>query len=620
MKLALLIEARVGVCSAFQELHMSTSRRHHGPFLMRCTLSCRRLRAPPALDWRGARTGRRDHGQVPFSGGCARRLRWTGGVLALAGGIAGRPRLNCRVTAAPAAQYHVYDAVVVGGGVVGLSVLRELAVHGYSVALLEKEEHLVAGAASSGNSGIGCTGYDAPAGSLERALLRRAIERHPELMRSLGLSYQHVNKCGALVVAQSLDHCAFLEEVIHANRSAGDPEACELCRAEILQREPGLSRDVEGGVLVPREVVVEPWLIPIAYAHAAQQHGAEIFTDQLVVAAEHSPAPSTEGERDSNGVPPQSRWVLRCASGRSFHARTVINCAGLFGDDLESACLGEPAPYAIRPRKGQFVVFEPDLDGGAPLHVLQPVPTQYTKGVFVWKTVWGTVVVGPTAEDQESKSDRSVDAQTVDSLCEHGKALFPPLRTARIVGTYSGLRPATQHRDYQIRAVPDKDWISVAGIRSTGLTASPAIAEYVAFLYASMNSFLYSSSSAPPPSLFAPEYLEVLQKNVEYSHAASGTSVFASSKSGTTQPLEPTQGRYKAPSVRPPYPPVSLCPPARRANAAVPSLEELALDYAARGDGTVEIFGRTWLVTHGLTRLGLASLSRRLLQEQERRT
>jgi hypothetical protein len=96
-------------------------------------------------------------------------------------------------------------------------------------------------------------------------------------------------------------------------------------------------------------------------------------------------------------------------------------------------------------------------------------------------------------------------------------------------------------------------------------------------------------------------------------HAASGTSVLASSKSGTTQP-------FAAPSVQRPYPPVSLCPPARRANATVPSLEELALDYAARGDGTVEIFGRTWLVTHGLTRLGLASLSRRLLQEQERRT
>ena len=536
-----------------------------------------------------------------------------------------RDRWRRPLTAAPAASYHVYDAVVVGGGVVGLSVLRELAVHGHSVALIEKEEHLVAGAASSGNSGIGCTGYDAPAGSVERALLRRAIERLPELMRSLGLSYQHVNKCGALVVAQSREQCAGLEEVINANRSVGDHEACEISRAEILQREPGLSRDVEGGVLVPREVVVEPWLIPIAYAHAAQQHGAEIFTGQLVVAAEHSPARSREGEKASHGDPPQSRWVLRCASGRSFHARTVINCAGLFGDDLERACLGEPAPYAIRPRKGQFVVFEPDLDGGAPLHVLQPVPTQHSKGVFVWKTVWGTVVVGPTAEDQESKSDRSVDAQTVDSLCEHGKALFPPLRTARIVGTYSGLRPATQHRDYQIRAVPDKDWISVAGIRSTGLTASPAIAEYVAFLYASMNSSYCSSScssspscsspssSAPAPSSFAPEYLEVLQKNAEYLHAASGTSVLASSKSDTTQP-------FAAPSVQRPYPPVSLCPPARRANATVPSLEELALDYAARGDGTVEIFGRTWLVTHGLTRLGLASLSRRLLQEQERRT
>jgi glycerol-3-phosphate dehydrogenase len=455
------------------------------------------------------------------------------------------------------------------------------------------------------------------------------------------LRLAQVNKCGALVVSRSRDqvmpipseracmqqHASLpcygadstpcvdtarqcharlqregLQEVIDANRSAGDPEACEIPRAELLQREPGLSCDVEGGVLVPREVVVEPWLIPIAYAHAAQQHGADIYTGEHVVAAQHARSsdraasePGAEGRRVLEaGAGANSRWVLRCASGRTLQARTVINCAGLFGDDLEQACLGRAAPYAIRPRKGQFLVLDPGPC--APLHVLQPVPTQHSKGVFVWKTVWGTVVVGPTAEDQDSKSDRSVDTQTIDRLYQHAMALYPPLRTARIVGTYSGLRPATEHRDYQIRAVPDKDWISVAGIRSTGLTASPAIAEYVAFLYASMH-----SSSSPPASLspFAPEYLDVLQKNVA---AATG---------GT--PGSPRA--FVAPTVLPPYTPVPLCPPVRHPNAAVPSLEELALDFAARGDGSVEIFGRTWLVTHGLTLMGLESLSRRLLAQ-----
>jgi glycerol-3-phosphate dehydrogenase len=288
-----------------------------------------------------------------------------------------------------------------------LAVLRELAVLGKRVALVEKEEHLVAGAASSGNSGVGCTGYDAPAGSLERALLRRAIQRHPELMRTLGLSYQHVNKCGALVVARSPVEQPGLAEVVRANASAGDTEAHQISRHELLQREPSLAPDVEGAVVVPREVVVEPWLIPIAYAQAALAHGADIFTGEHVAGAERS------------GTGPEAVWVLRSSTGRSFRARTVINCAGLFGDELEQACLGKEAPFEIRPRKGQFLIFELGEEE-RPRHVIQPVPTQHSKGVFVWTTMWGTVVVGPTATDQSSKTDRAVDRETANMLWEYG--------------------------------------------------------------------------------------------------------------------------------------------------------------------------------------------------------
>ena len=295
----------------------------------------------------------------------------------------------------------VYDAAVVGGGVVGLSVLRELAVLGYRVALIEKEEHLVAGAASSGNSGIGCTGYDAPETSLERALLRRAIQRHPALMRSLGLGLQHVNKCGALVVATEKQELEGLHQVVQANRAARDWEAVEISRKDLLEKEPALTPHAEGAVFVPREVVVEPWLIPIAYAHSAQLHGAHIYTGQDIVSAQRDTPPALpEGGR---GV-----WSLESASGRSFQAKCVINCAGLYGDVVERVCLKRAAPYEIRPRRGQFLVFEPLLETpvGTPVetplrtpsHVLQPVPTQYSKGVFVWTTLWGTVVVGPTAQ------------------------------------------------------------------------------------------------------------------------------------------------------------------------------------------------------------------------------
>ncbi len=101
----------------------------------------------------------------------------------------------------------VCDVLVIGGGVVGLSVARECAVRGARVTLVEREDDWAA-AASSGNSGIGCTGYDAPVGSLERRLLRRSVQRHPELMRSFGLSHEHVRKCGSLVVAWTAEQLA----------------------------------------------------------------------------------------------------------------------------------------------------------------------------------------------------------------------------------------------------------------------------------------------------------------------------------------------------------------------------------------------------------------------------
>ena len=139
--------------------------------------------------------------------------------------------------ASEAASEPCYDVVVIGGGVVGLSVARECSVRGAKTLIVEREDAFAAGA-SSGNSGIGCTGYDAPVGSLERQLLRRSIQRHPELMRSFGLSYEHVRKCGSLVVAWSEEQLTKLPEVLAENREAGDSEAAILTPAELRALEP----------------------------------------------------------------------------------------------------------------------------------------------------------------------------------------------------------------------------------------------------------------------------------------------------------------------------------------------------------------------------------------------
>ena len=160
-------------------------------------------------------------------------------------------------------------------GVVGLSVARELAVRGERVALIEKEREL-ASAASGGNSGLGCTGYDAEKGSLEQRLLRRSIQRHPPLYRSFGLSYDHVNKCGSLVVAWTPDEVSELQNIVAENHAIGDTEARILSREQLIELEPALSRNCLGAVSTPREMIAEPWLVPMGYAESAKLHGCHI--------------------------------------------------------------------------------------------------------------------------------------------------------------------------------------------------------------------------------------------------------------------------------------------------------------------------------------------------------
>ena len=492
-----------------------------------------------------------------------------------------------------------YDVSIIGGGVVGLAVAREVAVRGYSVVVFEKSDTIASGA-SSGNSGLGHTGYDAPRGSLERALLGRSIQRHPSLYRSFGLSYEHVRKCGSLVVAWTDEELSKLRRVLRENEDAGDEDARFVDAEELREICPGLGREAVGAVVCPREAVVEPWLVPVAYAESARLHGADIRTSTEVVSAaledgawtigtcpcEYAPigrsrpgnllVDADRSEDEGNNRRPDAVAADRVRS------RVVINCAGLFGDVIEGMRTGslENASFECRPRKGQFVVYRvpsSDDDASSLDYIIEPVPSQFTKGVIVFRSIYGNLVVGPTATEQTSRTDRSTDLLTVSRLREFAETrVYPWLREhGEVIGTYSGLRPATEHRDYQIRAHPSQQWIVVGGIRSTGLSASAGIGEYVAELVDAVMDSLDDPANAYVPPV----------------HAAS-TSI------GVTEAA--TTGQVSIVNVG--YPP-------RRTNDPVPPLEELAKDYRRRGDGTVCVYpGRAWRVTHPLSSFGMESI------------
>jgi glycerol-3-phosphate dehydrogenase len=162
-----------------------------------------------------------------------------------------------------------------------------------------------------------------------------------------------------------------------------------------------------------------------------------------------------------------------------LRARAIVNAGGIQADIIESSALEKQSKWKALPRRGQYRVYNSKADTRID-HPIQPIPTQRTKGIFVFSTIYNQLVVGPTALDQTSRTDCSIDPKVANELDEFIKRIIPELDVEKAyVGEYVGIRPGTDQRDYQIHLSPNKNWIAVAGIRSTGLTASLGIGNYV---------------------------------------------------------------------------------------------------------------------------------------------
>jgi glycerol-3-phosphate dehydrogenase len=353
----------------------------------------------------------------------------------------------------------VYDVAVVGGGVVGCAVLRAFTLAGLKCVLLERGADILSGA-SKGNSAILHTGFDAPPGSLEHKCVEEGYKEYLEIHARLNLP---LVRSSAMVIAWTEEQFRSLPGIIQKAHKNGVADVTQISLEDLYGRETNLSVGAKGAVLVPGESYIDPWSAPLAYTHQGLANGADIFTLSEVQSGEFG-----------NG-----QWKLTTPSGL-FKASVVINCAGNFGDVVEA--INRLSPFRIIPRKGQFLVYDkPAADLFQ--SIILPVPTKRTKGVVVFRTVFGKVVVGPTAEDPEDRELADVTEKALRDLKAKGESIVPGLASHEIISTYAGLRPATQFDDYQIDAVPERHWITVAGIRSTGLTACLGIAKHVLALY-----------------------------------------------------------------------------------------------------------------------------------------
>jgi glycerol-3-phosphate dehydrogenase len=350
---------------------------------------------------------------------------------------------------------HTYDVVVIGAGIVGSAIARKLAGYRLSVALLDGRDDVGEGT-SKANTAILHTGFDAKPGTLESRMVSEGYHLLSDYAKQTGIPVEPV---GAILVAWDDEQLAALPS-LQEKAAANGYDKTEIIDADEVYRQlPHIGPGALGGLTVPGESIICTWTTNFALATDAVRRGTTLLLSRWVRSV------TTEGDAT----------VLHTSAG-DVRARWVVNAAGLGGDTIDE--LFGHDRFHITPRRGELFVFDKQA---RPLvdKIVLPVPSARGKGVLVSPTVYGNVMLGPTAEDLSDRTDTGTSEAGLAFLREKGEQLMPVLLEEEVTATYAGLRAASDTPDYIIEVDTDQRYVLAGGIRSTGLTSGMAVAEYV---------------------------------------------------------------------------------------------------------------------------------------------
>lgn len=380
------------------------------------------------------------------------------------------------------------DVLIIGGGVVGAAIARELSRYRLRVVLLEKHAEVGFGTSKT-NSGIIHPGHDTSLATLKGRLVVRGNALYDRLHAELGFGFRRIGELKVAMEPGDLDALARLQS---QGREKGVPGLEMWDPARLRREEPNLSRGLLGALHAPSAGVINPYELVFALVESATKNGAEIAVDSPVTALSAHP--------EGIGVTtPQS----------TFEARFVLNCAGVEADRV-AALLGL-STYRITPRKGEEYLLDKRLLGLV-RRLVFPVPTKVTKGTLIIPTFDGTLMVGPTAHDVDDRDDVSTTRRGAEEVFAAVRRLCPAIDPRDAIAAFAGLRAVSDTGDFIIAPSAVRGFIDVAGIQSPGLTAAPAIAEYVRDLLASEGLALEEKPDfdprVPAPARFADQPFE----------------------------------------------------------------------------------------------------------------
>ena len=350
----------------------------------------------------------------------------------------------------------MFDVIVIGGGVVGGLILRELTKYRLHVCLLEKEGDVAMGQ-SKANSGIVHAGFDAKVGSLKAKFNVLGNQMMAETARELGVKYKNN---GSLVVAFSEEDLQTLAELKTRGESNGVPNLQILSQAELREKERNIASEALGALYAPTGGIVCPYELTIASIGNAMDNGAELLLDFEVC-----------GLEKANGV-----FTVTATDGRTVAAKTVINCAGLGSGKI--ANLAGDTYITVNARKGEYILLDRE-SGDFVSHTLFFAPTKAGKGVLVSPTVDGNILLGPTSEELPNGNVETT-AEGLQFVQEKAAQMCKGVPFYNTITSFAGTRAYSNRNDFILEESQTLAGLfHCAGVESPGLTSAPAIAKFV---------------------------------------------------------------------------------------------------------------------------------------------
>lgn len=350
------------------------------------------------------------------------------------------------------------DVVVIGGGIVGTAILRELSKYDLQCVLVEKEPDVSLGTTKA-NSAILHAGFDAPTGSLKAITNVRGNKLYHELQEELDLD---IKWTGSMVAATTDEEMQTLQELLERGKANGVTGLKIMSHDEVVAEEPNL-QTVKGALWAPTAGVCWPFGAAVAFAQCAVQNGAEVIRNCKVLGF-------VKEEGKIVGVE-TTKGTIAC--------KYVVNAAGVYADEI--AKLAGDESFTITPRKGEYILFDKTACSSLVYGVVFPCPTKKSKGILVCTTTHGNTFIGPNANEVDYKEDKAVTAEGMNEIIASARKLVPNLPMGAAITQFAGLRAVSSTGDFIIgRADACENLYNAAGMQSPGLTAAPAVAELIA--------------------------------------------------------------------------------------------------------------------------------------------